>query len=65
MNWRDTSCNRPNTSADKVFVRYRCGLESKAAYPTLRQRWDWRGEDFDIVAYAVPPREVDEGRVTE
>lgn len=52
--WRETRGYKPNTSATKVFVRYRCGLESKQAYPTDRQRWTHEGNDFDIVAYAVP-----------
>lgn len=58
--WRDTKGYRPNTSAEAVFVRYRCGIESKFAYPTDRQRWDFRGEDFDIVAYRVPSEQMDQ-----
>jgi hypothetical protein len=50
----------PRTRAEKVFVRYRCGLESKQAYPTKRQRWDWRGDDFDIVAYAIAEDRLEE-----
>ena len=55
--WRDTKGYRPNTSAEKVFVRYRCGLESKFAYRVDTQRWDYRGDDWDIVAYRVPEEE--------
>jgi hypothetical protein len=60
MKWVETHGSIPRTRAEKVFVRYRCGLESKQAYPTKRQRWDWRGDDFDIVAYAVPQERFEE-----
>lgn len=52
MTWRETHGMKPRTSAEKVFVRYRCGLESKQAYPVRTTRWDHRGDDFDVVAYA-------------
>lgn len=52
--WRATKGYKPNTSAENVFVRYRCGLESKQAYSVASQRWTHEGADFDIVAYRVP-----------
>jgi hypothetical protein len=55
--WRIAQGRKPNTSAERVFVLYRCGLESKAAYPTHGQRWSHENNDFDIVAYRVPEEE--------
>lgn len=54
MKWVETRGIMPRTKAESVFVRYRCGLESKAAYPVQRQRWSFTGDDWDIMAYSVP-----------
>ena len=50
--WREAKGHRPNTSAEKCFVRYRNGLESKHAYSINTQRWDHADNSpWDIVAY--------------
>lgn len=53
MKWVQTKGMKPRTRAEKVFVQYRCGMVSKEAYPTDKQRWSWSGHDFDIVAYQI------------
>ena len=59
--WRDTNGRKPNTSATHVFVRYRNGLESKAAYPVETTRWDHRESNpWDVVAYRVPEEDRSE-----
>jgi hypothetical protein len=60
MKWVETQGSMPRTKAAKVFVRYRCGLESKQAYPVKGQRWSVTGADFDIMAYAVPAERLGE-----
>lgn len=53
MTWVETHVRTPRTERP-LFLKFRNGLESKQAYPTDRQRWTHEGNDFDIVAYAVP-----------
>jgi hypothetical protein len=58
MKWVAAQGVMPRIKAQKVFVRYRCGLESKQAYPVKGQRWSHQGNDFDIMDYAVPADEA-------
>lgn len=60
MKWVDSKGIMPRIKAEKVFVRYRCGIESKAPYPVKSQRWGYTGSDFDIVAYCVPAERMEE-----
>ena len=53
MKWVETHGMKPRTRAEKAFVRYRCGLESREAYRVETMRWNWSGHDFDIMAYAA------------
>ena len=56
--WRETRGRKPDTSAEAVFVRYRNGLESKAAYSVATTRWSHLANDpWDVVAYRVPEEE--------
>jgi hypothetical protein len=58
MRWIRTTGVQPRTQAEKVYVKYRCGLVSKQPYPVKGQRWSHTGQDFDIIAYfAVDERE--------
>ena len=58
--WRNATGHPPRTKAEKVFVRYRNGLESKEAYPTRGQRWSDLGQPWDIVAYRIPEEEAED-----
>ena len=58
--WFPTKGSRPNTSAEKCFVKYRCGMVSKAAYPVASQRWNWTGDDWDILEYRAEEERKDE-----
>ena len=49
--WFPSKGVKPNTSAEKCFVRYRCGLVSKDAYPVKSQRWHHIGDDWDILEW--------------
>lgn len=53
MNWLRNKGYQPKIEG-KVFVEYRCGMVSKVPYTVRTQRWTIIGDDFDIVAYAVP-----------
>lgn len=55
--WYPTKGIRPNTSAEKVFVRLRGGIESKTPWKVSTTRWHYVGDDFDVMAYRA---EVDE-----
>jgi hypothetical protein len=59
VKWVETKGIMPRIRAEKVFVRYRCGIESKAAYTVKSQRWSLTGSDFDILAYSVPVERAD------
>ena len=52
--WRAVKGVRPDTSALEVFVRFRNGLESKAAYKVATTRWTDLGDPWDVVAYRLP-----------
>ena len=58
--WFPTHGVKPNTSAEKCFVKYRCGLPSKQAYPVASQRWNWTGDDWDILEYRAEEERKDE-----
>ena len=57
MRWIRTTGVQPRTQAETVYVKYRCGLVSKGAYPVKTQRWTHTGDDFDIMAYFVDETE--------
>ena len=58
--WRAVKGVRPDTSALEVFVRFRNGLESKAAYKVATTRWTNVGDPWDVIAYRVPEEDRSE-----
>ena len=53
MKWVETNGRKPRTKAEKVHVRYRNGLTSKAPYTVSTTRWSQTGDDWDVMAYAT------------
>ena len=58
--WFPTHGVKPNTRAEKVWVRYRCGFESKQAYPVATQRWSHLADPWDILEYRAEEERKDE-----
>jgi len=58
--WQDTGFVCPVADDELVELKFRCG---EAMWTGVPQEWRWTetGDDYDIVAYRLPPAPQEKG----